>query len=151
MTIAVGLILGVQIAGVGFILIANAVHKHRHHRDLLDTKALRLQFVGPEDVRLQDPHAYAREVGLVVSGCLNRYSPRDAPVADEVDVRILSSTGTVLHETAIHDLSRCKRGGVHFNATFGAIPPDGSILDIRALAQKANDSAGNLSTRDPGG
>ncbi|MCO6438596.1 MAG: hypothetical protein J5J06_16005 [Phycisphaerae bacterium] len=151
MNLVVGTILLVQVGGVAFILIYNAVHKHRYHRDLLATKDLTLQFTGPGDIELQDPHAYARKEGLVVSGCLNATTPSRGLATNEVDVCVLSPKGTVLQETAIRELSRCKRGGVHFNTKFASIPPDGSVLDIKALAREMDDATPDSSADDPDG
>jgi len=151
MNFVVGTILLVQVGGVAFILVYNAVHKYRFHRDLLATKDLTLQFTGPEDIDLQDPHAYARKEGLVVSGCVNRPQRSRAPVTDEIDVTVLSAKGTVLDMAAIRELSPCKRGGVHFSTKFASIPPDGSVLDIKALEREMDAATPEPSTDDPDG
>ncbi len=144
------IMLAVPMAGVAFILIFNAVHASRFHEDLLATKALTLQFKGPDNVELQDAHAYVRKDGLVVSGCLNRTMPAAGPPTSQVDVKLLSARALVLDQTSIRDLSRCKRGGVHFSTTFPTNPSDASTLAIRAFAPQVDDSAMNSSSHDPG-
>lgn len=125
-------IFGFNVIGVTVILISNAVHKRRYHRNLLATKDLTLQFTGPANVELQDPHAYARKDGLLVNGCLNRTGSGAGPVASQVNIRLLSATSSVLEQETLDQLSRCKRGGVHFSKKLAMVPPDGSVLSIMA-------------------
>ncbi len=151
MCLAVGVMVGVQVVGVMIILISNAVHKHRYHRDLLATKALELRFAGPDNMELQDPHAYTRKEGLIVSGCLNSIPSGAELAATEVDVRLLSAKGAVLHETSIRDLSQCKRGGAHFSTEIPQMPSDGSVLSIIAFASQTEASGREPTSPDPGG
>ena len=148
MSIVGCIILGLNVFGAAAILISNAVHKSRYHRDLLATRDLTLQFAGPQNVELQDAHAYVRKDGLVVSGCLNRVGSAAGPVASQVDIRLLSAMSSVLEEETIRDLSRCKRGGVHFDMRFKTVPSDGSVLNIRATVNSEVASTPNRSSGD---
>lgn len=132
LTLAVMILLAVQVIPVTVIVIVNAVHKHRHHRDLLETRAIELRYSGPESVELGEPHAYVRNTELEVSGCLNSSSREIDADMQEVRLSVLSPTGIAVHEIAIEELSRCKLGGAHFKVRLPSIPPKGSILDIRA-------------------
>ena len=151
MNLVVDVILVVQVAGVVSILIFNAVHEHRYHRDLLGTDALTLKFEGPEDIELQDPHAYVRDDGLVISGFLHRSEVGGGPVASRIDVKLQSASGTVLQETTLRDLPRCERGGVHFSTRIPEIPSGRSVLSIRAFADQEDASGPKPSSLDPGG
>jgi hypothetical protein len=150
MNLVVGAVLAVQVAGVCFILVYNAVHKYRYHRDLLATHDLRLEYEGPSGVELQGPHAYLRKDEVVISGCLNRTGSGSGSVASQVDVSVLSTTAAVLDQTSIRDFSRCTRGGVHFSEKLKVVPPAGSVLNLKAFADQGDSPAEGAASAGPG-
>ena len=126
------ILLAVQIIPVTVILIANAIHKHRYHRDLLASDEIELRFSGPESVELSETHAYVRKDELEVSGCLNSKSRKVNADTQTVNLKVVAPSGNTLNEITVDNLYRCKLGGAHFRTRLPSIPPKGSILDISA-------------------
>ena len=150
LTTAVGAILVVQIGGVLIIMIVNAVHKHRYHRDLLDTEELALQFASVEGIELQEPHARAHGNEIIVDGCLHSTVEKE-PIVSRVSVALRSHQGVALSTAAVDKLTRCKRGGFYFKTKLEGNASDGALLDIDVVEGRPQESTDGATVPDPDG